>query len=138
MGNSGVPDAKAWLTKAWHDLETARLVANAQPPLLDVAVYHCQQAAEKAIKAFLVHHRQMVERTHDVEVLVDLAADIEPEIGQLADAADALTPYASRFRYPNATFAMEPEPEEFEEAFRQAQAIYQFVIGHLPAEAHPD
>jgi len=35
-----------------------------------VAVYHCQQAAEKAVKAFLVHHGKTYERTHDIEVLV--------------------------------------------------------------------
>ena len=42
-------------------------------PFYDVAVYHCQQAAEKAVKAFLVRHGQPYEKTHDIEVLVDIA-----------------------------------------------------------------
>ncbi|PSO84185.1 MAG: hypothetical protein BRC41_10750 [Cyanobacteria bacterium QH_9_48_43] len=39
-----------WLIKAQHDLQAARALANQTSPLLDVAIYHCQQAAEKAIK----------------------------------------------------------------------------------------
>src|SRR2546421_7644010 len=109
MANAAIPDAKAWMVKAWRDLESARRVAAGQPPLLDIAVYHCQQAAEKAVKAFLIHHGARYERTHDIEVLVDLASAIEPTFSQLADPADALTPYASRFRYANATFAIEPQ-----------------------------
>jgi hypothetical protein len=38
------------LIKAQHDLQAARALANQTSPLLDVAIYHCQQAAEKAIK----------------------------------------------------------------------------------------
>jgi HEPN domain-containing protein len=40
----------SWLLKSWHDLGAARLLANADPPFRDVAIYHCQQAAEKAVK----------------------------------------------------------------------------------------
>lgn len=137
MADLPLPDAKAWMTKAWHDLEAARLVANAPIPFLDVAVYHCQQAAEKAMKAFLVHHGRAVVRTHDIEVLVDIAREIEPNMDQLAEAADVLTPYASRFRYPSAVFSVEPLREEFEEALHHAQAIFQFVLQHLPETVHP-
>ena len=102
-----------------------------------MAVYHCQQAAEKAVKAFLVHHGRAYEQTHDIEVSVDLAAEINPAFSNLSDAADALTPYATRFRYPNATFAIEPLPSEFDEALQHAQTIYDFVLNLLPAEVRP-
>lgn len=131
------PEAKAWMVKAWRDLETARRAATGQPPFYDVAVYHCQQAAEKAVKAFLVHHGKLYEKTHDIEVLTDLAGEVDSNFSQLADAADALTPYATRFRYPNATFAVEPQPAEYDEALKHAQSIYDFVLNLLPAEARP-
>ena len=132
-----LPEAKAWMVKAWRDLETARRAATGQPSFYDVAVYHCQQAAEKAVKAFLVHHGKPYEKTHDIEVLVDLAGEVDSNFSQLADAADALTPYATRFRYPNATFAVEPQPTECDEALKYAQAIYDFVLNALPKEAKP-
>ncbi len=132
-----ITETKAWMSKAWRDLETARRAVAGQPPFYDVAVYHCQQAAEKAVKAFLVRHGQPYEKTHDIEVLVDIAGEIEPGFRQWADAADALTPYATRFRYPNATFAVDPLPVEYDEALQQAQGIYDFVRDLLPQEARP-
>ena len=137
MADAPIPDAKAWMVKAWRDLETARRAATGDPPFYDVAVYHCQQAAEKAVKAFLVHHGKPYEKTHDIEVLVDLACEVESAFGQLADAADSLTPYATRFRYPNATFAVEPQPTEYNEALQHAQSIYDFVLNLLPKAARP-
>jgi HEPN domain-containing protein len=137
MADLAGSEAKAWMVKAWRDLETARRAAAGQPPFYDIAVYHCQQAAEKAVKAFLVHHGKAYEKTHDIEVLVDLASEIDPQLAKLADAADALTPYATRFRYPNATFAVEPQPDECDEALNFAQAIYDFVLNLLPSGLHP-
>lgn len=133
-----VSETKAWMVKAWRDLETARRAADGKPPFYDVAVYHCQQAAEKAVKAFLVHHGKPYEKTHDIEVLIDLASEVDPKFSGLADAADALTPYATRFRYPNATFAIEPQPVEYEEALQHAEAIFEFALNRLPKDAHPE
>ena len=137
MADAPAPEAKAWMVKAWRDLETARRSATGEPPFYDIAVYHCQQAAEKAVKAFLVHHGKPYEKTHDIEVLVDLACEIDSTFSKLADAADALTPYSTRFRYPNATFAVEPLPAESNEALQHAQAVYDFVLSQLPPAARP-
>ena len=116
MADLQTSEAKAWMVKAWRDLEIARRAATGEPPFYDIAVYHCQQSAEKAVKAFLVHHGKAYEKTHDIEVLVDLASEIKADFDKLTDAADALTPYATRFRYPNSTFAVEPKPSEYNEA----------------------
>ena len=94
-------------------------------------------SGEKAVKAFLVHHGKPYQRTHDIEVLVDLARELSPAFSTMVDAADALTPYASRFRYPNATFAIEPEPAEYNEALQHATTIYNFVLNLLPAAVRP-
>ena len=42
-----------WLIKANNDLRSAKQLFKAEPPLLDTAVYHCQQASEKALKVNL-------------------------------------------------------------------------------------
>lgn len=34
-----------WLTRASHDLQAAGTLAAGKEPLLDTAIYHCQQAA---------------------------------------------------------------------------------------------
>jgi HEPN domain-containing protein len=137
MADVNATEAQAWMVKAWRDLETAKRAANGKPPFYDVAVYHCQQSAEKAVKAFLVLHEKPYEKTHDIEVLIDLASEINSGFSKLTDAADALTPYATRFRYPNSTFAVEPQPAEYNEASQYAQSIYDFVLNLFPKEARP-
>lgn len=37
---------QSWLIKAQHDLAAARKLAADPNPYLDMAIYHCQQAAE--------------------------------------------------------------------------------------------
>ena len=137
MADVPMSDTNAWMVKAWRDLETARRAATGEPPFYDIAVYHCQQAAEKAVKAFLVQHGKPYEKTHDIEVLIDLAGEMDSAFSKLADAADVLTPYAIRFRYPNATFAVEPLPAECTEALQHAQSVYDFVLSRLPPSAQP-
>jgi len=42
-----------------------------EPPLLDTAVYHCQQAAEKSLKAFLALNDVPIQRVHILGMLVE-------------------------------------------------------------------
>lgn len=119
-----------WLIKAKRDLLSARQLAESSVPLLDTAAYHCQQAAEKAIKAYLVYHDVRFEKTHDLDVLLSQAAEIDPAFSGCRDAGRILTPLAVEFRYPGEF--IEPEPEEYGEAFAAAGRMYDFVIEHLP------
>ena len=50
-----------WLTKAQHDLSAA-VKLSSDPDLLDTAIYHCQQSAEKSVKGFLVYRDQRFEK----------------------------------------------------------------------------
>jgi HEPN domain-containing protein len=104
---------RSWLVKAKRDLLSAGELAAAEMPLLDTAAYHCQQAAEKAIKGFLLFHDIRFEKTHDVEVLLSQAAEIEPSFTDCIDAARILTPLAVEFRYPGDF--VEPEEDEYRE-----------------------
>ena len=46
---------RQWLLKADHDLAAAEKLSGGDEPLLDTAIYHCQQAAEKALKGFMTN-----------------------------------------------------------------------------------
>jgi HEPN domain-containing protein len=126
---------RSWLIKAHRDLLSAHELASASAPLLDTAAYHCQQAAEKAIKGFLLYHDIRFEKSHDIVLLVAQASDVDPAFSDLLEIARLLTPLAVEFRYPGDY--IEPEPEEFQEAYTAAQAFYAFVLGRLPSDAHP-
>lgn len=44
----------AWIEKAEHDLETAKLIFLHLPDYSDTICFHCQQSAEKFFKAYLI------------------------------------------------------------------------------------
>ena len=53
---------------------------------------------------------------------------------ELHEAADPLTVYAVRFRYP--FFGDLPSAPEAQEAFAVARRVHEFVRGRIPPEAH--
>jgi len=124
--------AREWLTKASHDLQNARIVGAVSGGPLDTAIYHCQQAAEKAVKGWLACEGVAFEKTHDVAGLVAQAAAIESRFLAWKGAAAILTPYASAFRYPGLAVEPMPSQDEFQDALGHAQGMYDFVLGLLP------
>lgn len=126
--------AQAWLVKADHDLETSRRVVVGKPPITDTAVYHCQQAAEKALKAVLIQHGQPVRKSHDLIALITHCAHLDPDFSRWVDAAAILTPYATHYRYP----CNEPDPglDETLEAINLATSLVAFVRDKLNIDRH--
>ena len=126
--------ARAWLLKAFSDLDTARQIGGLPDGHLDAGIYHCQQAVEKALKGFLVLHGKPFEKIHDLGKILEQAILVNAAFEKFADAADTLTPYSVAYRYPDEQGILEPSREEFDEALQHAQAIYDFVVNLLPAE----
>lgn len=60
-----------WVKKAQRDLIAAEKLASELP---DIAIYHCQQAAEKALKGFLILHDFDPGDTHNINTLVKEAS----------------------------------------------------------------
>ena len=130
MDDAKEEEVRQWLTKSRRDLRVASVLLATDELLLDSVVFHCQQAAEKAFKAYLTHLGQMFRKTHDLDVLVDLCSLSEPRFKDLRNMANTLTPYAVEFRYPSDT--LEPERSEAEEDLAMADSILSFVVRFLP------
>ncbi len=124
---------RQWLHKAQVDLESARRLAGPADSFLDTAFFHCQQAAEKAVKGYLACQDHPLVKTHDVEELVELAESYEPRFTAWRQAAAALTPYATAFRYPPKL--TESDEEQYRQAEQAAAGIFAFVCSLLPEEA---
>ncbi len=128
----------AWMRKALSDLQTAEILARPESEHPDTGVYHCQQAAEKALKAFLAFEDLAIKKTHEVDELVALALTKEPAFHSIRDDADVVSPFATRFRYPSiADSDLEPTESDFVEALAAARRIYDFVLSVPPPETHP-
>lgn len=120
-----IPLYTIWIRKAEQDLAAAKLLCQGEEQYWDVAIYHCQQAAEKALKGCLIYLGQDAPRTHDLRFLLQLTTAIIPDLESLADAADELNPYATAFRYPGEVF--EPTQWEMQEALDLAGLVLEKV-----------
>lgn len=94
-------------------------------PKRDIAVYHCQQAAEKAFKAVLIERRSAFPKTHDLEALISCLASDGVDASKFAEHAMTLNPYAVEFRYPGDV--LEPEEDDAQEALGMASEVVEWA-----------
>jgi HEPN domain-containing protein len=62
---------EGWLGKAREDLAAADVLLGSGVDVTDAVAFHAQQAAEKALKAFLIRYQVRFGRSHDVEELLE-------------------------------------------------------------------
>ncbi len=126
---------RGWLAKASNDLESARCLLDRQAPILDTACFHCQQAAEKALKALLILHEREPPRTHSIGVLLDVGVDCDRRLAGLRADCEWLTAYAVETRYPDS--AAEPTLEKAGEALRGAEELFRLIVEIVPPQVRP-
>ena len=128
-------DTRAWMDKARLDLGAGDADLSPDPPFCGDAMFHAQQAAEKALKAFLAWHENPFRKTHDLRELFGACCGADPSLVSLGERAEGLTPYAWVFRYPGDS--EEPTREEAENALGLAREVYAAILTRLPDDARP-
>lgn len=116
---------RQWLVKGDNDLKTAEYGLKADEPITDTICFHCQQAAEKYLKMYLVSKNEEPFKPHNISLLVAKCSDYDSDFAQL-QRFDFLTSYAVSLRYPD-DFYM-PELDESDEALIAARDVRSFVI----------
>jgi len=115
-------EAARRLAQSRKDLNAARLVASAEPSR---SVFHSQQAAEKAAKAFLTFHDVPFRKIHDLNEIGGQCAALNPSLAPLFKDDSYLTEYAVVFRYLDAPH--EPNESEAAAAIETANRIFEEV-----------
>ena len=125
-----IPGSAAdWLRHAQSDLALASAVLPTEV-LYNQLCFHAQQAAEKSVKAVLIHYGVEFRKAHDVDYLMTLlpsGASLPPEAEEVA----GLTGYAVMLRYPGDY--EDVTKEEYREAVETARAVVawaeQIILG---------
>jgi len=112
---------RSWYRKASSDLAYAKLGLTSGEVFRVGAVYHCQQAAEKAIKALHCFYGLTPPKSHDLVRLVEL---LQPscDLQECLKGAEFLTPMATEFRYPGES--EEPTEADAQRAWEYAEFIF--------------
>jgi HEPN domain-containing protein len=92
---------REWLDKAEGDFAIAvREVEVKLNPNYDAVCFHCQQCAEKYLKALLQESNTYFGKTHNLSALLDLLLNVDPALDSLRADLQALTQFAVSYRYP--------------------------------------
>jgi HEPN domain-containing protein len=130
-----VANTRQWLSLATEDLSNAGHDLEASPPFLRSALFHCQQSAEKALKAFLTWHDVPFRKVHELEELGAQCRQVDFTLAPFVENAEPLTKYASRFRYPGAPYEL--SLEEGKTALARAGEALNAVLDRLPSQVRP-
>jgi HEPN domain-containing protein len=95
-----------------------------------IICFHCQQAAEKLLKAFLVVKGQEYPYTHDLFLLLEKILPLNSEAGSLRDPLSILMPYAVEIRYPDYGFS--PTAADAKEAREATGKVLEWMLKVIP------
>lgn len=119
-----------WMIKAQNDLRAAKILLEGD--CLDVAIYHTQQCAEKALKGYLAFHKRPLVKTHDLVALVALCREFYAKFSLISSAAERLTPFSITFRYPD--IEIYPPKKTVVTSLQDAKKILRFVEMQIKKE----
>ncbi|MBP5450875.1 MAG: HEPN domain-containing protein [Treponema sp.] len=91
-----------WLRYAGMDLSSAKtLLEIMHPAPLEIICFHCQQAAEKYLKAIIIHFDGKPDKTHDLSTLLDYIDGYVQIEDEFYRQVTTLTQFGVSVRYPN-------------------------------------
>jgi HEPN domain-containing protein len=126
-----------WLQKAESDVKAAKYLLKVEDAPTDVICFHCQQAIEKYLKAYLTFRDIRVMKIHDLEVLLNMCVEKDRAFESLEkDKISSLSSFATEVRYPDEFYI--PSAEEAKESFELALKVKDFVLKKLGLKASPD
>jgi len=113
-----------WVQIAEEDFFSADILLHAgEVPLASPACFHCQQCAEKYLKAYLQEHSVEFERKHELLPLANLCISLDSEFQIIKHDLEQLNRYAVVVRYPGVIIKLETA----EVALKAAERVRQFI-----------
>jgi HEPN domain-containing protein len=91
---------RAWVRKAEDDHRLAETIARGSEPFHDQLCFHCQQSAEKYLKALLEELGLSVPKTHDLDEILTLLSSYYSLLRSQRRGLTFLSNFAVAARYP--------------------------------------
>lgn len=118
------PRTAEWIAKAEGDFATAGRELRARKlPNYDAVCFHCQQCAEKYLKAVLQENGKHIPKIHNLVELMMLCEKIDSSFEMLRPDLVTMERYAVRGRYPGEV----ADKEEARVAYAAVGAVRSFV-----------
>ncbi|MGM0566211.1 MAG: HEPN domain-containing protein [Bacteroidota bacterium] len=98
MNKPTIDFIKQWLAKANEDILVVERLTDDDIIATSSACFHCQQAVEKFLKAFLIANGINIKKTHNIEFLLSECSDIDKDFEDI-DPKE-LSDFGVEVRYP--------------------------------------
>lgn len=118
-----------WLGRANEDFGLAEHLVSENSPYLNAICFHAQQAAEKYLKAFLVHNQVEFPKTHDLVKILDLIATVDKPLAESLRDVKGLSNYGVDIRYPGDL--PEISNDDARQAFKLAEKARDAIMSAL-------
>jgi HEPN domain-containing protein len=123
------PIVGEWMYLAQMDYDHALKSANTfHPAPVEIICFHCQQSAEKILKAYIAANGVTPAKTHDLTVLIKRCKQYLSDFDNYAGFCDTLTAYVSDTRYPPKLSLAE---SDMKQALNDAHKILEFTKSEL-------
>ena len=116
-----------WIEKANNDYLSAKRLVEYKPVILDTACFHCQQAIEKYLKAYLAYLDVDFPKTHDLNTLLKLIIEADTSFKEI-DFKD-LSQFAVGIRYPDSYLI--PEPDDVVFYIKMAEEVKSDILSKI-------
>jgi HEPN domain-containing protein len=121
-------DVKKWIRFAQMDYDDALTLAGRFRPSIEGTCYHCQQSAEKILKAYAIAMTNSRSKSHVLEDLLDDCVPYSADFDDLRDRCLELEPYTSLARYPS---NIDITKYHMRQALKNAGVIIEFTKSKL-------
>lgn len=119
---------KEWVEIASQDLASAKYLVNMKPVPLEIICYHCQQSAEKYLKAFMAFKGLEIIKTHDLTALYKELIVMDETFESIKNECIDLTDFSVTTRYP---YKLELDIKDMKKAIKDAEKIQSFITDKL-------
>lgn len=126
--------ANDWLRIAEDDLQASALLQRFEEFPTAIHTFHCQQAVEKSLKAFLAARARHFMARQNLAYLLGLCAEVDASFRQWETHIAALAPFTTQSIYPTDA-KLAPSPAQARALYEQANGVVSFVKAKLKSNA---
>jgi HEPN domain-containing protein len=121
-------DVNKWIHFAQMDFDSAVALSEKFRPPLEIVCYHCQQAAEKILKAYMIAKTNTLTKTHILVDLLNTCVQYSADFDNFRNVCIKLTAFIALTRYPS---SIELTEQAMKNALKDAQDVLEFTKSKL-------
>lgn len=125
-----------WLEFAAEDLHCAQLLLN-EKQCLNAVGFHCQQAAEKALKSFIMYHSDQPVDGHNITWLCKTSGKYDPQILGWLSSTPIMNRMYIETRYP-ADLPPRYTITQLQVVYNMALELYEYICEVIYEQSDPE